>query len=112
MQTALEKLREIRSASGVEGAICRAAESKAACFSALNGYTEYSEMVSDWNQAASDVLDIIVKAGQPVTHSQFIKQLCRSHGYSKETAKAAIVFCQSKGWMEHNLTTGYVLAAC
>ena len=54
------------------------------------------------------MLDIIVKAGQPILHSEIVKQLAE-RGYDKKVAYKAISYCQQYKWIEHNLTTGYEL---
>ena len=77
----------------------------------INDLYDISHATKDWNQAASDVLDVIVKAGRPILHSQMVKQLAR-RGQSKEAAKTAIASCQQRGWTAHNLVDGYILSDC
>jgi hypothetical protein len=61
-----------------------------------------------FDQAASDVLGILVQADQPVPHSRIVAALV-AKGYTKVEACQAIARCQKRRWVEHNLTTGYVL---
>ena len=58
---------------------------------------------------AADVLAALVQADQPLTHTALLHALAE-RGHDKETARQAIARCQHWRWIEHNLTTGYVLA--
>ena len=58
---------------------------------------------------AADVLAALVHADQPLTHTALLLALAE-RGHDKETARQAIARCQHWRWIEHNLTTGYVLA--
>jgi hypothetical protein len=58
---------------------------------------------------ASAVLNILVDADQPVPHTEIVRQM-GSRGHDKTAARQAIARCQKRCWIEHNLTTGYVLS--
>lgn len=58
---------------------------------------------------ASAVLQILVQADQPVPHQDIVQRM-QATGHDKTTAKQAIARCQKRRWIEHNLTTGYVLS--
>ena len=64
---------------------------------------------AEWSQPVADVLNVIVRAGQPVLHSQIVIAL-KERGYNKSAAYAGIGAAQGRGWIEHNLVSGYVLA--
>ena len=64
---------------------------------------------AEWNQSASDVLDVLVKAGAPQFHTAIIGKMAE-RGYSKASAYQAIAHCQGRGWIWHNLVSGYELA--
>jgi len=61
------------------------------------------------DRPASDVLAALVHADQPLTHTALLQALAE-RGHTKEAARQAIARCQHRRWIEHNLTTGYVLA--
>ncbi len=63
----------------------------------------------DFDGPASTALDILVKVGEPVSHSGIVKALVK-RGYDKTEAKQAIARCQKWGWIEHDLRTGYALS--
>ena len=62
----------------------------------------------EFHPASSTVLRVLVEAGRPVLHSQIVKTLMQ-RGHGKERAKEGIAHCQGKGWIIHNLVTGYIL---
>ena len=62
-----------------------------------------------FDPAASAVLGILVQAGQPAPHPAIVVAMAMK-GYDKTAARKAIASCQAKGWIEHNLISGYVLA--
>ena len=62
-----------------------------------------------YSQPAADVLDIIVKTGVPVLHSQIVRDMA-GRGHGKEAAREAIELCQLRRWIEHDLVDGYELA--
>ncbi len=64
----------------------------------------------DFDGPASDVLDILAKAAQPVSHSEIVKALVEK-GHERINAKEAIARCQESVWIEHDLLKGYVLSA-
>lgn len=80
---------------------------KASPITADEGGTEPVEPL--WNQSAADVLDIVALAGHPLLHPQIVKAMA-GRSCSKMEAYASIAFCQGRGWIEHNLFTGYVLS--
>ena len=61
-----------------------------------------------FHPAASAVLGLIACADLPLPHPQIVRDMA-GQGYSKDAAKQSIAYCQKRGWIEHNLTTGYVL---
>ena len=61
-----------------------------------------------WSQPAADLLDVLVKADAPMLHSALVAVLA-ARGHGKAAARGAIAAAQREGWIEHNLTTGYVL---
>lgn len=61
------------------------------------------------DRPASDVLAALVHADQPLTHTALLHALAE-RGHTKEAARQAIARCQHRRWIEHNLTTGYVLS--
>ena len=63
----------------------------------------------DFDHPASDVLDILTKAVQPVSHSAIVKALVEK-GHERINAKQAIARCQKHRWIEHNLVNGYILS--
>ena len=63
----------------------------------------------EWNACQAGVLDLLVKAGLPMSHTALVQALA-GRGYDKTTAYKAIAACQRHGWIEHNLVSGYVLA--
>ena len=61
------------------------------------------------DRPAADVLAALVHADQPLTHTALLHALAE-RGHDPTTARQAIARCQHWRWIEHNLTTGYVLA--
>ena len=74
----------------------------------INDINDKSPVPANWNQASADVLGILAGAGQPVLHSQIVKKMA-GRGHGKEAAREAIAACQGRGWIWHNLVSGYVL---
>ena len=64
---------------------------------------------SEWDQGAADVLDLLARADAPLSHTAIVRGLA-GRGYGKAAAYKAIAGCQGRGWIEHDLTTGYVLS--
>ena len=64
---------------------------------------------SGWNQAAADVLNILVSAGKPLPLSALVQQMTE-RGHPKKKARAEVLSCQWRGWIEHNLVSGYILS--
>ena len=62
-----------------------------------------------WNACQAGVLDLLVKAGLPMSHTALVQSLAQ-RGYDKATACKGIAACQRYGWIEHNLVSGYVLS--
>lgn len=62
-----------------------------------------------FDPAASAVMRLLAASPVPLPHPAIVKALSAG-GMTKEAAKQGIGLCQSRGWIEHNLTTGYVLA--
>ncbi len=71
-------------------------------------YQKATLALTAFDPAASAVLGILVHAGQPVPHPAIVAAMAMK-GYDKAAAQKAIASCQTKGWIEHNLTTGYIL---
>lgn len=63
----------------------------------------------DFDGPASDVLDILARAEQPIPHSQIVKAMTNK-GHERTEAKQAIARCQKREWIEHNIATGYILS--
>ncbi len=63
----------------------------------------------EWNQAAADVLTILIEADRPMPHPEIVRRM-ENRGHDKTAARQAIACCQKRRWIEHNLETGYVLA--
>ena len=61
-----------------------------------------------FHPALAAVLAVLVEAAAPVPHNQIVKALVKG-GQEKKAAKEAIAACQKRGWIEHNLLTGYIL---
>ena len=61
------------------------------------------------DRPAADVLAALVHADQPLTHAALLHALTE-RGHDPITARQAIARCQHWRWIEHNLTTGYVLS--
>ena len=61
-----------------------------------------------FHPALADVLAVLVEAAAPVPHNRIVKALVKG-GQEKKSAKEAIAACQKRGWIEHNLLTGYIL---
>ena len=107
MPSALEKLRELRTAE-------ESTKEKSTAGGSEHGFdypargTEYTEYTPAVNPAVHAVLKLLALSPAPIPHPSILKALMED-GASKEAAKAAIGFCQARGWIEHNLTTGYVL---
>ena len=62
-----------------------------------------------WNACQAGVLDLLVKAGMPMSHTVLVQALA-GRGYDKATACKGIAACQRHGWIEHNLVSGYILS--
>jgi len=62
----------------------------------------------EYNPTAADVLDVLARADAPLLHTAILKRL-GERGHSKKEGSQAIKFCQRRGWIEHNLVSGYVL---
>lgn len=101
--TALERLRELRQEGTAEGEEAWTSPSTS-CPPGTVGQAE----AADWDQPAADVLDVLVKAGAPLLHTALVRGLA-GRGYGKAAAYQAIAGCQRRGWIWHNLTTGYEL---
>ena len=65
--------------------------------------------LAEWNECQVGVLDLLVKAGVPMSHTGLVQALA-GRGYDKTTACKGIAACQCHGWIEHNLASGYVLS--
>ena len=65
--------------------------------------------LGEWNECQAGVLDLLVKAGMPISHTVLVQALA-GRGYDKATARKGIAACQRYGWIEHNLVSGYVLS--
>ncbi len=109
--TALERLRELRqedAAKDKDAAHGGPEEAgplpSTSCPAGRIGSAEAPE----WDQAAADVLDILARADGPMPHPGIVKALA-GRGHEKAAAQAAIAGCQGRGWIWHNLTTGYEL---
>ena len=61
------------------------------------------------DRPAADVLAALVHADLPLTHTALLRALAEC-GHDPTTARQAIARCQHWRWIEHNLTTGYVLS--
>ena len=70
---------------------------------------ELNDKAARYSQPATDVQDVIIKAGRPVLYSQIVKEMV-GRGFGKQAAKEGISHCQGQGWIYHNLVTGYELA--
>ena len=57
---------------------------------------------------AAAVLDVVVQAGQPVSHPSIVTALM-GRGHGRTSARQAIARCQKWQWIEHDLATGYML---
>lgn len=68
-----------------------------------------AEDEAGFERAASEVLSQLHRAGVPLSHSALMRALL-SAGYDQRAARKGIAECQAAGWIEHNLTTGYILA--
>lgn len=77
--------------------------------SSPQAYQKAPLALTAFDPAASAVLGILVQAGQPVPHPAIVVAMAMK-GYDKTAARKAIASCQAKGWIEHNLISGYVLA--
>ena len=97
MVGALEKLRELRAASASVEEIFEAPAIPLEC-----------EVRQAEDPAAAAVLLLLSASVLPLPHPQIVR-LLSGQGFGKDAAKAAIGRCQVRGWIEHNLTTGYVL---
>ena len=62
----------------------------------------------EYNPTAADVLDVLVRADAPLQHTAILKRL-GARGHSKKAGSQAIKLCQRRGWIEHNLVSGYIL---
>lgn len=120
--TALERLRELRQEEAAKGESAKGEPDKdrdakgggpegawpvpsTACPVGMIGTAEASEC----NQSAADVLALLSGAGAALPHTAIVKALM-DLGHDKVAARDAISECQSAGRIEHNLTSGYVLA--
>lgn len=63
-----------------------------------------------YSAPAADVLALVAGAGAPLPHPALLRELME-RGWAKEKARAAITTCQTRGWIEHDLMNGYVLAS-
>ena len=105
--TALKRLRELRKeeTAGADRGSKEGMPAAGACPSILASLPEPPV----WSQSAADVLDILVKAGAPMLHTALVAALAAG-GHGKAAVRKAIADAQGRGWIEHNLTTGYVLS--
>ena len=58
---------------------------------------------------AAEVINLIAQACRPVSHSTILKTLAEA-GQDKVSVRQAIARCQKRGWIEHDLVTGFVLS--
>ena len=56
----------------------------------------------------AEVINIIVLAARPVSHSAILKVLME-RGHARASARQAIAWCQQERHIEHDLVAGYVL---
>ena len=63
----------------------------------------------DFIQPAADVLAVLIKADTPLLHTAIVAALA-DRGHGKAAAYKAIADVQGRGWIEHNLITGYIIA--
>ena len=68
-----------------------------------------AEWSKDYSQPAADVLAVLLNADTPLLHTALVAALA-DLGHGKAAACKAIADVQGKGWIEHNLVSGYVLA--
>ena len=116
MLSALEELRKIRASKSVQTLISPQALIEQS-FAVTGGESDsptadkpaLGRRQAEYSPAASAVIGILVETGQPVLHSQIVKALV-GRGQSKKWAREGIDFCQARGWIEHNLVTGYKLS--
>ena len=62
-----------------------------------------------FSQPAADVLAVLLNADTPLLHTALVAALA-DLGHGKAAACKAIADVQGKGWIEHNLVSGYVLS--
>ena len=104
---ALERLRQMREGAG-EGFL--PTDPPLACPTVSQTVIDEVRMaLGEWNECQAGVLDLLVKAGMPMSHMVIVQALA-GRGYDKATAYKAIAACQRHGWIEHNLVSGYVLS--
>ena len=109
--TALERLREMRQDEAATG------DGRGSGWPPLEDVYEAAGPVKaagdaapvEWNHPAADVLDILARAGVPLLHTALANALM-GRGYSKAEARMAISDCQGRGWIEHDLVSGYILS--
>ena len=114
MLNALEELRKIRAATA-RTAEClppkpptNPTEARAR-EPALPGRSLSSARGEDFGQSATDVLAVLVKANAPLPHTALLAALA-GRGHGNAAAYKAIADVQGRGWIEHNLITGYIIA--
>ncbi len=104
---ALERLRQMREGAG-KGFV--PPDPRLSCPTVSQTVSsEKRATLGEWNECQAGVLDLLVKAGMPMSHTGLVRALARQ-GYEKATACKGIAACQHHGWIEHNLVSGYVLS--
>ena len=104
---ALERLRQMREGAG-EGFLPTDPQFSRPAVS-QTVISEKGVALAEWNACQAGVLDLLVKAGMPMSHTVLVQSLAQ-RGYDKATACKGIAACQRYGWIEHDLISGYVLS--
>lgn len=109
MATALEELREWRATQGERPVKAPIASQCETAEKPRQKGQKVTKASADFHRPASTVLRLVTQSDVPQSHTALTRTL-QEAGHTKEAAREAIAEAQGRGWIEHDLKLGYVLA--